>query len=159
MYKIKEIASLIGVETIEIHKKLLTLSNELKGHTFKENGVIVVDDKALNIIEKSFIKISDLDVNPTSDKNELNFNINDNMYGDFVIEDSQHDLNDKDEPSEVSIDDLQGEINKLKKYLMVLDDEINRERENLQQNARLLSESTHKLKVIEKEFYNKVVRR
>lgn len=54
MYKIREAAKLLKVETIEIHKKLISLRKELQGHVRKVNGITSIDQEGIDIISLSF---------------------------------------------------------------------------------------------------------
>lgn len=54
MYKIREAAQLLKVETIEIHKKLISLRKELQGHVQKVNGITTIDQEGIDIISLSF---------------------------------------------------------------------------------------------------------
>ncbi len=54
MYKIREAAKLLNVETIDIHKKLISLKKELANHVHKKNGITSIDQEGIDIISLSF---------------------------------------------------------------------------------------------------------
>ncbi len=57
MYKIREAAKLLNVETIDIHKKLISLKKELANHVHKKNGITTIDQEGIDIISLSFAGI------------------------------------------------------------------------------------------------------
>lgn len=73
MYKIREVAKLLNVETVDIHKKLISLKAELRGHVTKINGITQIDDKGIEIISRGFILPDELD-----EKAELGTAVNPN---------------------------------------------------------------------------------
>ncbi len=147
MYKIKEIANIIGVETVEIHKKLLNLAQELKGHRFEDNGFTVVDEKGLSIIERSFITT-------TEEKREEQNSFESEDTTKKIIEEKE-----KNEDLEENSLAIKTEINKIKKYINVLDEKINETKIEFEKETETLANSTKKLKAIQKEFYKKVIKR
>ncbi len=54
MYKIREAAKLLNVNTIDIHKKLISLKKELADHVHKKNGITTIDQEGIDIISLSF---------------------------------------------------------------------------------------------------------
>ncbi len=153
MYKIKEVANLLGVETIEIHKKLVNLRQDLKGHTVKKNGVTLIDEKGLSIIERSFVDIDDVEI--------LDVVHNDEIEDDVVLEVGI----DEDVDSNIDLDidtkilELKKSINKTKNALIEIDTQIVKTSNVLQQSSVNLESNIKKLKLLEKEFYKNVNRR
>ncbi len=155
MYKIKEVANLLGVETVEIHKKLVNLKQELKGHTVNKHGMIQIDDKGLSIIERSFIDIDELEVTDNREVAQSEGEI----ASDFEL-DNEHYVA---EEVEVDIDqknlELKKKLYKLKNVLLLLDREIEQQSSVLEERTFKLNENVTRLKALEKEYYNSKVRR
>ncbi len=151
MYKIKEAAKILGVETIEIHRKLINLKSELKGHTISKNGIITIDEFGLNLIERSFINLE-----------EDNFVNKDPELEIACEEQNEVDYDDYHSNEEIDIDveilETKAAIYDLKKQIMDLDKNINYKTDELNRKSNDLNAVTRKLKLVEKEYYNRIVR-
>jgi DNA repair ATPase RecN len=56
MYKVKQIADMLGVETVVIHEKLIVLRDQLSIHINRNNGVIYLDEEGYRILSHEILK-------------------------------------------------------------------------------------------------------
>ena len=54
MYKIRQVAEILDVPTVQIHEKLISLSKELRQCLYKTNSITYIDESGLVIIKKAF---------------------------------------------------------------------------------------------------------
>lgn len=56
MFKVRDVAGLLNVPTVEIHKKLIGLKQEIKDHVYNEKGITLIDDEGVQMIQRSFLR-------------------------------------------------------------------------------------------------------
>jgi hypothetical protein len=56
MYKVKQIADMLGVETVVIHEKLIVLRDQLTVHIKRNNGVIYLDEEGFRLLSNEILK-------------------------------------------------------------------------------------------------------
>lgn len=79
MFKIRDVASLLNVPTVEIHKKLISLKQELRDHLHQDRGITFIDDEGVQIISRGFLREEVLSKEQETSKNsdfKLNTKIN-----------------------------------------------------------------------------------
>lgn len=75
MFKIRDVAALLNVPTVEIHKKLISLKQDLREHVVQERGITLIDDEGVQIISRSFLREEVLTKDAETSKNkETEFN-------------------------------------------------------------------------------------
>ncbi len=184
MQKIREVAKLLNVETVEIHKKLIALKKELSPYVHKVNGITFIDEIGIDIISLSFsgrLNYVDLDAIHNEENVETvdgddfsSSDVEENCVDDFGAEEKSDENNDvlegeliKDEENSEqfeSFEDLEG----LKEEIEKIKTEIGLKKRNLNAiNQKIVSE-LHKTKNytqvladlqkrIEQEFYQQTL--
>lgn len=54
MYKIRQVAEILNVSTVQVHEKLIFLKEDLKPYIHKLNSITHIDDKGLVLIKRAF---------------------------------------------------------------------------------------------------------
>ncbi len=139
MYKIREAAKLLNVETIDIHKKLISLKKDLLGHVHKKNGIISIDQEGIDIISLSFAGVKTESVSiykaaetsseedgPVSLNEETNkMNTEEGFTKNLVSEvEVQSELNVLNVLDERDLNSIKNDINSKKSQLNVLNQKI-----------------------------------
>lgn len=70
MFKIRDAAKLLNVETVEIHKKLISLKQDLKPYVRKDRGITYISDEGIQIIARSFLKKDELSYHQQNTENQ-----------------------------------------------------------------------------------------
>ncbi len=158
MYKIREAAKLLNVETVEIHKKLISLKKELSAHVHKSNGITMIDEKGIDIISLSFagVKSENLAVKNTESLNDnsLNTSVNnidvEKLKSDELIAEEKTINMENDSEDIISQEDeilkIKSEINSKKNELNVLNQKIISELERTNYYTEELKEIQLKIK-------------
>jgi len=119
MYKIRQVAEILNVPTVQIHEKLIFLKNDLKGCIHKKNSITFIDEKGLVMIKKAFesemiVKVSE----PESDELET--------QSVSMTDDESHKLTEIENTYDLKVIELREKIGHSKSQLNKLDIEIMR---------------------------------
>lgn len=147
MYKIREVAKLLNVETIDIHKKLISLKSDLAGHVFKERGITRIDDRGIEIISRNFLSSDITDITLTEEKDILVETVEKKEFpsSDEIIQ------IDVEELEESSLLKIKSSINELKTLIGNLDQEIYRETNRVKEYSEQLNLALKELDLLIKK--------
>lgn len=130
MYKVRDAAALLNVETVEIHKKLISLKADLHGHVSKDNGITYLDDEGIQIIARSFLEEDKeliKEINPAFAKPQVeseSFKSVNN--GEAEPSEVKHDIIESTEGGEKDLPASKSSVNAIKAEINSLDSEIYR---------------------------------
>lgn len=135
MYKVRDVASLLKVETVEIHKKLIALKSALSEYISKKNGITYIDDKGVEIIARSFAK----SYKAPEKKVEIKPKKRESKVPEIEFSDMPY-LAQNDSLDDEEIKDLKARINRLKTEISYIDQEIYLECEQIQSYSKKIDE-------------------
>lgn len=179
MFKIRDAAKFLNLPTVEIHKKLISLKQELKGHVVQEKGITLIDDEGIQIISRSFLRDEELiqyEENSKNREEHVNFTeeevvdphyneVNSNLSSTQVLAPSLEEKKEKNEIETLStenkysdiVDKKDGEIkrsyeiNALKSEINRLDTEIYKTNLMMQDYISQLEQKNKQLRKLLKE--------
>ncbi len=127
MYKIRRVAEMLEVSTIQVHEKLIDLKDSLGAHVHKKSGVTYIDDKGLLLIKRAFDLIhaeepaKDTEVDIIEESVEVEVSESNEVSDEVEITPV---MLTEEEQSEKRVLDLKDDIGKYKTKLNKLDIEL-----------------------------------
>lgn len=155
MFKIRDVAGLLNVPTVEIHKKLISLKQDLRDHVFQERGITLIDDEGVQIISRGFLREEVLTKEIELSKNEdLDCNIAVNTNEDIFLS-KKDQVEDETQPPSPSFGEIvekndtemkrSYEMNALKSEINRLDTEIYKTNQMMQDYINQLGQKNEEL--------------
>ncbi len=139
MYKIRDVAKLLNVNTVEIHKKIISLKSDLSGHVVKESGITRIDDKGIEIISRSFLSNGETEI--------ISQNVSDDLEKTDLKPNSVHEIVEEgiEDLEDASVLKIKSRINEVKSQITSLDQDIYRETKKIKEYSEQLNEKLNQL--------------
>ncbi|MCK8060860.1 MULTISPECIES: hypothetical protein [unclassified Fusibacter] len=132
MYKVKQIADMLGVETVVIHEKLIVLRDLLEAHIRRKNGVIYLDNEGYRLLSQEILKNVSVNNEGETDRTESLIASETVQYDDIRTDVMQ--MMDK-------ISSLKQEINKCDMQIIREEEALNHYVEQMKINMERLKQS------------------
>jgi hypothetical protein len=137
MYKVKQIAEMLNVETVRIHEKLIELRDVLATHVSRQNSILYIDYDGYQIL-----------------KRDIELEINQQVLlakNDLVGTDANQEINEfsnghKQEQPLTDVEIVKGKMSIIKQEINKLDLQIHREMEALAHYHKQIRSDVNRLK-------------
>ena len=133
MYKIKQVAEMLNIETVVIHEKLILFRELLEPHVIRKNGVIYIKHDGVQFIAQS------IETDPNEeDANQL---LSDDQVETF------------DEHKSLDMQHLKERMNTLKREINKTDLSLKRQEDAISHYQQMINEDLERLKAIEAAYF------
>lgn len=136
MYKVKQVAEMLNIETVVIHEKLILYRDLLEAHVVRKNGVIYIKHDGVQLIAKS------IEADQPEEKEP-----------DLPADSSEGALETIEAHNALDMQHLKERMNTLKREINKTDLALKRQEEAISHYQQVIIEDLERLKTLEAAYF------